>query len=85
MVDGMPRRPVTQSSHGYKRATMLLKQEAGEWIDAKRQTGVSWRHVANELYLETKGQMHVNEATLASWHRAWKVDAEPETDPTPAA
>src|SRR5687767_11518713 len=71
MVAGMTRRPVTETSHGYKRASDLLKQEVGAWIDAKRQLGVSWRHIANELYLHTKGKMHANESTLANWHKAW--------------
>lgn len=76
---------LTQTSHAYQRASDLLKMPAGQWIDQQQAKGLSWRHTANELYLVTKGKMHANESTLASWHRAWKAEAAaalPEGDGT---
>ena len=70
----MPRRPITETSHGYKRATAFLKRPAGEWINEQRAEGLSWRNVANKLFLVTKGQMHVNESTLANWHKGWTAE-----------
>lgn len=70
------------SSHQYQRASDLLKMPAGEWIDKLRFDGISWRHIANELYLVTKGRMHANETTLMRWHAQWQAeDDAPTSDP----
>lgn len=72
-----------KESDTHKLARLLLDEEPGQWIHRRRLAGVSWRRIASEVAVETKGELLVDEATVTNWGKAWAAANAP--DPAPAA
>lgn len=50
-------------------ADHLLRRSGGlnAFVAARRATGRSWRLIARELYVQTRGQVDVTDQTLRKW------------------
>ena len=48
-------------------AEMLLGEPVVPWIEARREQGMPWRHIARELFNRTNGRIDVAHETLRNW------------------